>query len=317
MSEKIVSVVVVTYNFQEVILETLESIRRQTYKYLELIISDDCSSDKTIEIAKKWIEKNRERFKNIKVVEHNKNTGPTANYNRGLKAATGEWIKYISDDIMEENFIEDAVNIVTKNPNIKIIFSKLIGFTGEFKEKKFKEVFPEEKDLYIYEMEPEKQLEELHKKCYIAAPTNFIKRSLLEDVGYCDENYEFFEDYPLWIKILENGEKIYLNNKINIYYRRWEKSVSSNGDKYLNVKQHEFMKKYFHNEQKFKMKDKIARFEKNINLKREEIIINSGNIGETIYSKILRYTLISRYKKKKYKIIIGILVLIIIYLILK
>lgn len=301
MNDVLVSVVVVTYNFEEVIVETLESIKEQTYTRLELVITDDNSTDKTIDICKKWIEKNKERFENIIVFENKINVGPTKNYNIGLKAANGKWIKYISDDIMSSTFIANSMNIVNNNSDIEILFSQSKSFLGKWKEQKFGELFPENKDLFKYNLSSEEQLEYILEGCYVAAPTNFIKRSLLEEVGYCNEKYKFFEDYPLWIKILETGRRLYFNNEINLFYRRWEKSVSYNNNDYLNRRQVEFHRDYFNNEQKYKIKDKVKRFEKNLEIYRDEVIIKAGNKNQTFYSKILRYLQPSRYKKKKYK----------------
>ncbi len=53
--ETLVSIVVITYNSAKFILETLESSKAQTYKNIELIISDDCSTDNTVEICQQWI----------------------------------------------------------------------------------------------------------------------------------------------------------------------------------------------------------------------------------------------------------------------
>lgn len=68
----LVTVCVVTYNSEDFILETLESIKNQTYKNFELIISDDGSSDNTLTVAKKWLEKNDKYFVRTHVVSTEK-----------------------------------------------------------------------------------------------------------------------------------------------------------------------------------------------------------------------------------------------------
>lgn len=305
---ELISVVVVTYNFENFIIETLESVKKQTYPNIELIISDDCSTDKTLEKCKEWLNKNKNRFNNVVILTSKYNEGPTKNYNKGLKMARGVWIKYISDDIMTENFLMESYEIVKKNPEIEILFSISQFFLGEFKEKKFQELYPEKKMLKNYELTTDKQLEAILDENFVSAPTNFIKKSLLHEVGYCDEKYIFFEDYPLWIKIIESGRKLYLNNSVNIYYRRHEKSVSYNGRDYINKKNIEFLREYFNKEQKYKFKNIFKRFEKNIKIYRQEVIIRAGNRGPTFYSRILRYLEISRYRKKKYIILILIFI---------
>ena len=80
--QPLVSVPVVTYNSANTILETLESIKAQTYPNIELIISDDCSTDNTIELCLEWLELYKERFTRTEVLTVEKNTGVSANVNR-------------------------------------------------------------------------------------------------------------------------------------------------------------------------------------------------------------------------------------------
>ena len=83
--DALISIVVITYNNSNYIEETLESIKSQTYNNIELIVSDDCSTDKTVEITEEWIDKNRDRFANVKLITTPVNTGISKNCNRGLR----------------------------------------------------------------------------------------------------------------------------------------------------------------------------------------------------------------------------------------
>lgn len=110
----LVSIVIITYNQSKYILETLESTRFQTYHNIELIISDDYSTDNTISICKDWLQKNKDRFINVKLVVPHKNTGTAINCNRGVNASTGKWIKLLAgDDKLPPESINDFVNFVT------------------------------------------------------------------------------------------------------------------------------------------------------------------------------------------------------------
>jgi alpha-1,3-rhamnosyltransferase len=72
-----------------------------------LIISDDCSTDNTVEICKNWLEENKERFKHTELITVKKNTRIAPNLNRGIKQSNGIWIKSIGgDDALEDNIIE-------------------------------------------------------------------------------------------------------------------------------------------------------------------------------------------------------------------
>ena len=81
----LVSVCIITYNSSNFILDTLESVKVQTYKDIELIISDDGSKDNTVEVCRKWLMLNKKRFVNIVLLVSEQNLGISANYNRAIK----------------------------------------------------------------------------------------------------------------------------------------------------------------------------------------------------------------------------------------
>ncbi len=85
--DPVISVVVLAYNIQDLVLETLDSIYNQSYPKIELIISDDCSTDQTVERCKKWLDVNRDRFVDAKIVIARKNGGIPANCNQGIKVS--------------------------------------------------------------------------------------------------------------------------------------------------------------------------------------------------------------------------------------
>ena len=90
MDNPLVSVVVITYNSSKYILECLDSIYNQTYQKIELIISDDCSKDNTVEICRDWLAVNDDRFLGTNLVLSEINTGVSANCNRGVHVSHGE-----------------------------------------------------------------------------------------------------------------------------------------------------------------------------------------------------------------------------------
>ena len=115
LEQPLVSIIVITYNSSKYVLETLESAKAQTYQNIELIVSDDCSTDNTVEICREWIEKNKKRFLRTELITSEKNTGIPANCNRGVKAAQGEWVKLIAgDDILCNNCIEANIEYAKK-----------------------------------------------------------------------------------------------------------------------------------------------------------------------------------------------------------
>ena len=84
MDKNIFSIVVLSYNQKSLIKETLNSIYNQSFKNIELVISDDASTDNTQKIITEWVEKN---------------LGISANHTAGIKLATGGFVKYIGGTI--------------------------------------------------------------------------------------------------------------------------------------------------------------------------------------------------------------------------
>ena len=214
----LISVVVISYNSSEYILDVLESAKAQTYQNIELLVSDDKSTDNTIEIAKEWISKNRERFVRTAVIVPEHNTGTAGNYNRGLFASKGEWIKFIdADDIMFPNCLEDNVEYVIKTPEAKIVFSDVLYFT------KAKNIgnkhFVSEEDKQFFLKKAHDQFMALLKKNNLPCASNFMQTKLLKDNPY-NEDYILLEDAPKWIDLTRKGNKFYYFDKVTAGYRQ-------------------------------------------------------------------------------------------------
>ena len=137
----LVSVVVVTYNSSQTILQTLESVRMQDYEKIELIISDDNSSDNTVAVCEEWINNHSNRFVKSKIITTSNNTGVTGNVNRGWRSCCGEWVKIFGgDDLFLPHAISAVMDFVT--PEKSIIVSQYNSFTEENGEKKGSPVKP-------------------------------------------------------------------------------------------------------------------------------------------------------------------------------
>ena len=117
----LVSICIPTYNGEKYILEALSSVNAQTYKNIEIIISDDNSNDNTLKIVNDFIDISK--FP-IKIVHHKPN-GIGANWNNSLKYASGEFIKFLfQDDILKFNCIYEMVQVLIQNSNIGLVASK-------------------------------------------------------------------------------------------------------------------------------------------------------------------------------------------------
>ena len=231
LNQPLVSIIVVTYNSSKYVLETLESVRKQTYQNIELIITDDCSLDNTLEICNDWIEDNKKRFVRTKVISSKQNTGIPANCNRGVRNSEGQWVKLIAgDDMLLKSCIEDNVEYVYENPSAKFVVSDLLEINDEgfFFDNRKAKIEKDNRLKFFFNAETaEKQLKAYSRwPVFLNAPTFFIDKKLLTDINFFDAEYRVFEDMPLIYRITSKGVRVYFMNKPTVKYRIHDKAIS-------------------------------------------------------------------------------------------
>lgn len=299
MDPFLVSIVVVTYNSATTIIETLESIRQQTYSTLELIITDDCSTDNTLEICNTWLTKNGNRFTKYKIISSEKNTGVVANCNRGYYAASGTWIKDVAgDDAIYPNAIENLVGFAQLYPDAKIIHSKMKFFHKDLSEdniikkgKRIPRILKTNKNP-----NPHKQYSLLCIINEIGTPTTFIQKNLFTQLGGYDESIPMCEDWPMWLKTTINGYPLYFLNEYTAKYRVSTSSIMGKENKNYffkrfyqmeNLIYQKYIKPYARYDIRF-----FNRYDYHVRLLLEKCNLNKPNL----LAKIIYYTTISPYK---------------------
>lgn len=138
MEQGLVSIIMPSWNTENYIAESIQSVIDQTYKNWELIIVDDCSTDNTDEVVRAF---NDQR---IKYLKNEKNSGAALTRNRALKEARGEWIAFLdSDDLWVPEKLEHQINFMKKK-----------GCNLSFTE--YEKIDEESKPLNIYVSGPDK-----------------------------------------------------------------------------------------------------------------------------------------------------------------
>ena len=114
-----ISVVMTVYNGEKYLLEQMDSILDQSYLPNEIIISDDCSNDHTMNLLEKY---NNNKNIEIKIYKNEKNLGFTKNFERAIFKSTGDLV-FLSDqdDVWYKNKIETIINKFNENPDINLI----------------------------------------------------------------------------------------------------------------------------------------------------------------------------------------------------
>jgi len=215
----LVSIIMPNYNGQDYIADTIESIINQTYRNFELIIIDDCSTDDSINIIKRFQKKDSR----IKLFQLNQNSGrPAIPRNYGIKYANGDYIAFIdSDDIWHKQKLEIQLSIMKKN-GVSFSCTSL---------KNFKNIKDIEK-IYLKKFNEKISIEylsfnKLLKKNTIPNSSVIIKKNILKNVKFIEDmRYKAIEDYHLWLKISEKGIKILKINNTLLFYRLSQNSIS-------------------------------------------------------------------------------------------
>ncbi|HEY5464303.1 MAG TPA: glycosyltransferase family 2 protein [Hanamia sp.] len=208
----LVSVLMTSYNREQYIAEAIESVLASTFKNFELLIVDDCSTDKTVEIAKSYEAKDNR----VKVFVNEKNLAQFGNRNKAASYSSGYFLKYFdSDDIMNPNCLEVMVNAMQEYPEAGVV--------------------SQTNDPWILE----NSLCRFYtsRECYInhyfngntvlySGPSGcMFKRKVFEELGGFDEKIGILSDTLLMFKIAAAYPVIGVRNDL-FYWRRHEGQVT-------------------------------------------------------------------------------------------
>lgn len=231
-----VSVILPVFNGEDFIALSIESVLNQTYKYFELIIIDDGSTDSTAEIINKYAD----RDKRVKVI-HQENRKLPRTLSRGFRQASGEFLTWTSaDNIMHPLMLEKYVLNMKTYPYVDMFFGniRLIDETGKAIEDNT--WYPDKKHK-DYVMLPENVLElNVYSNNYIGAAFmyRFGVAQIIEDY---DENRFGIEDYDYWMKINDVLTIRHVDFKEPLYsYRFHSKSLTSR-DKELKITEERYL----------------------------------------------------------------------------
>jgi len=246
----LVSAVIITYNSANFIIETLESVKLQSYQNLELIISDDASKDDTVKICEKWISENQGRFVNVKIIKVPDNLGIAQNCNRGINAALGKWLKLCAgDDLLLPDCISENINFITNNKDAKIVISDSISFLDETEPKEIIEITKPYWGKRSFPKTAKQQYEALLLSYCGNTTSLFVAREVYATIKL-DESFPLLEDYPFLLNATKLGNFVYYLNKETVMFRQRKESVYAGDNDRL-------FKNYYKKSQKF---DRIYRY---------------------------------------------------------
>lgn len=215
------SIVITAYNVEKYILKCIDSVKNQTFKNIECIIVEDCSTDKTKEYIENILKK--EKDLDIKVIWNNENLGAGMSRRIGIKASTGNYIMLLdADDYISSDYIELLVNR-QKETNADIVSG---GMTT------------------IYENTDQYEIKTFGTMCstgiqkfkdysngkIVFLNNKIVRRGLYDKVEYCGRRY--IEDTPVIMKLLYYANKVAYVNSAGYHYLQREESLCHTASKW-------------------------------------------------------------------------------------
>ncbi|MGZ8941902.1 MAG: glycosyltransferase family 2 protein [Methylobacter sp.] len=218
-----VSVIIPTFNASDYIQKTLESVLNQTEPDLEVIVSDDLSTDNTVSIVEGMI-KNDSR---IKLIKNDKNRGPSYARNRAISKANGQWVALLdADDFYHQDRLKELTKI-GEECNADLVADNMY-YVDENGEKPVLAIKTQSSNKYeiisIKEFIQNDFPNESGFKYGFLQPL-MRKNFLYEKNITYDEKVRIGEDFILCVECLLNGAKFVLCYDAFYYYRFVENSL--------------------------------------------------------------------------------------------
>lgn len=184
-----VSVIITCYNEAVFVEKALKSVLNQTFQDFNVCVVDDGSEDNTREIIQPYVKKH-----GVKYI-YQKNRGLPAARNTGIQNCKGQYIAFLdADDSWLIQKLEKQIKYAEKHPKAALIYSDFYRYNK--KGGRFSQGYPKS-----YKNSKEFLTDIFVRNASIIPSTVLIKRDVLKDIGYFDEELLLKQEYDLWIRI--------------------------------------------------------------------------------------------------------------------
>lgn len=240
------SVVIPLYNKERYIASTLNSVLNQSFKDFEVIIVNDGSTDRSVEVVKKFDDSR------IRLVDQ-PNAGVSAARNKGIKEAKFDWVAFLdADDRWDVEFLSEIANAIKKYPNNLIFAGGKAMVKNGVVERYTNEFLPQYGQTGVV------NLYQIMSKYNgpINSSNSVIRKQHLEKNGLFRIGQKNYEDHDLWIRLCINEAVIYINKELSFVIMDDISSaskgvLSSNDFAFLIQRFHEINDKLSQSDKKF------------------------------------------------------------------
>lgn len=223
MNEKMVSVVITTYKREiHYVEEALDSVLRQTYQPIEVILVDDNGKDSVYEKALAQLCAGHE---NVRYLPNEKNSGVQVSRNNGIRASKGEFVAFLDDDdLWREDKLEKQMALFTA-PDVGMVYCDGDAFVDGSPDKL--EVF---REVSVFDR-PITHTMELFNDFIGSTSQALVRRSVFENVGLFDPDMPARQDYEMWLRISRQYKIVGSPEKLLYYRIHPGERISTNQDK--------------------------------------------------------------------------------------
>ena len=210
MENKLISIITPTYNCGKFIDRTIDSVISQTYSNWEMIIVDDCSTDNTEEVVKKY-----KKDKRIKYYKLKNNSGAAVARTEAMKKAKGNYMAFLdSDDLWYKDKLEKQLNFMIEN-------------NYDFTCTSYEQI--DENDIKLNKIIKPKVKADYNRILLDCPVGNSTVMYNVDELGKFEvPNIRKRNDDALWLQIIKKAKNIYGMNDILMQYRVRTNSISSN-----------------------------------------------------------------------------------------
>lgn len=224
INNELVSVCVPTYNGGKFLKEALLSVNDQSYQHIEIIISDDQSTDETLRIINDFSAISK--FP-VKVYHHTPN-GIAGNWNHCIQKSNGEYIKFLfQDDVMAKDCVEKMIVAFNNISNTGLIACKRnilvdTDFNHSYAQNWISAFGDLQKGIETTENGTILSRTFFKSRQFLSSPVNkvgepslyFFRRSLVSEIGFFSSKYNQLLDYEFCIRVIKHYNIVILNEKL-------------------------------------------------------------------------------------------------------